>query len=564
MTPGRCAFSFVLHSHLPYVRRAGQWPFGEEWVYEALLETYLPLAELLERLTAEGVRLPVTLGITPILAEQLADPEMQGRFAAYLQDKKKRAAEDLDRFQRGNCPAFAETARDLLALFERIEAYYERSGRNVLKSFARLEAAGALEIMTSAATHAYLPLLSRDSSIQAQLIAGVAATERAFGRRPSGVWLPECAYRPGQVVEVTRNESYWRPPLDNFLSSVGLKYFIVDSQAIDGGSPAGGGKRHGLYDFGPSPADRGDPAAPRSLFRPYLTRSGVAVFGRNRETSLQVWSGDVGYPADPVYREFHKKDPRSGLHYWKITGKNLGLEAKEPYRMAEARARARAHARHFVDLVQRLGTAFQSQSRERGIVAAPYDTELFGHWWFEGLWWLEEVSRALAESASLEATSLGRYLAEEPSHHLIELPETSWGRGGLHDVWDNEAVHWMWPEIHAAEVAMEELVADFPSPGEPEARYLKQAGRELLLMQSSDWPFLVTTGQAGDYAAERFRAHRDRFETLRRILREKKIREPDALVALTRFEQMDNCFPDLNPDWFARRQPAPVPAAARG
>lgn len=556
----RGSFCLVLHSHIPYVRKAGRWPFGEEWVHEAMLETYLPLAMLLDRWERDKLNASITLGLTPVLLEQLADGHMRENFQAYLDDKIRRAKEDVGRFRKRREPPFEKSAADALAHFERLRVFLREGCRGgLLAALRRFQDAGLVEIMTSPASHAYLPLLSRDSSIQGQLLAGLHVTQKYFGRRAQGMWLPECAYRPALTVSVTRNESYSRPPLDDFLASLGMRYFLVDTQAIEGGEAGWGGMTHGLYNAEDTSLHGGDlEPTQRSVFRPYLTRAGVAVLGRHRRAGLQVWSGEVGYPADGDYREFHKRDDQSGLQYWRITSKDTPLGSKKVYDPAAALAKAEIHAAHFAGLVEKLCADHFVESEERGVLVASYDTELFGHWWHEGMVWLDRTVRLLARNQAVEVTNLSAYLDQAPAVEVVDLPESSWGRGGKHEVWQNEKVNWMWDDIHAAELAMEELLNAHPSPTEAEERLLRQAARELMLMQSSDWPFLVTTHQAEEYAAERFKSHAERFERLAGFLKDGRAPHAAALKYLSEVEALDNCFADVDPRWFARRQPQPV------
>jgi 1,4-alpha-glucan branching enzyme len=290
------------------------------------------------------------------------------------------------------------------------------------------------------------------------------------------------------------------------------------------------------------------PAQKTTTLLPYYVGSPeVAVLGRENRAGLQVWSADWGYPGDFDYREFHKKDGVSGLQYWRITGAKLDLAGKDVYHPDWAEAKVLSHADHFADLVTGILTAFHEDTGQFGIVCANYDTELFGHWWFEGVSWLREVLRRLSASDHVELTSASAYVEQHPPQTAIHLPEGSWGAGGTHFVWDNTDTHWMWPEIHAAEQRMAKVVpANSQASGDVQA-CLNMAARELLLLQASDWPFLVTTGQAREYSIERFRGHLDRFHSLLDSLQEGRL-DPAAIHALW---EKDKVFPDLDFRWFA-------------
>ncbi|HET7676835.1 MAG TPA: 1,4-alpha-glucan branching protein domain-containing protein [Candidatus Limnocylindrales bacterium] len=581
--PGRGAFTFMLHSHLPYVRENGTWPHGEEWLYEALAETYLPLLDMLGALGAAGIRGGVTLGLTPILCEQLADPLVVERFVEYAEDRTARAERDVERFRA----AGGEQAGALSALAGWYAGWYGHArdafvgtyGRDVLAAFRGLQDDGVIEIATCAATHGYLPLLISDSAIRGQLREGIRSYERFFGRRPRSIWLPECAYRPavpaGSPLDAERvardPQALLRPGIEDWLQAEGIELFFTETQLLEGGpaTTATRGELIGPYGAvrrrrgAPSPKD--EPPTAATTYEPYFVRqSEVAVVGRNERTSLQVWSGTVGYPGDFVYREFHRRDDVSGLQYWRISGRGVDLGEKGLYDPAIARARARDHAAHYAWLVHELLEERRLAGQGDPLIVSAYDTELFGHWWFEGVDWLGDVVRHLAGDPEVELVTAGTRLDTHPPTHAVDLPEGSWGLGGTHFTWWNDQTAWFWPEIHAAEQRLEALVAAEArtgggAPGEGEAgdpervAHLRQACREALLLQSSDWPFLVTTGQAGEYATDRFRDHVARFSRLCDELEATPIGQPlpaAAIEARRTVELQDDPFPTLEPRSF--------------
>jgi 1,4-alpha-glucan branching enzyme len=283
-----------------------------------------------------------------------------------------------------------------------------------------------------------------------------------------------------------------------------------------------------------------------------LTDSSVAVIGRNNRSGMQVWSADWGYPGDGDYREFHKKDHVSGMQYWRVTSSQADLGHKEEYHPDWAQSKVQAHAHHFVQLVERELHRHQQETGKPGLVASNYDTELFGHWWFEGVSWLKAVLRELAAHPWVELTTASSYLERHPPQEAISLPESSWGTGGGHWTWDNANTAWMWAPIHLAERRIEELVARHPTAGGDLALALNQTARELLLLQSSDWPFLVTTGQARAYAIERFQSHVDRFTELADRLEAEDV-SGASVLARRRWEQ-DKVFRGIDYRWFAERQ----------
>jgi len=545
------AFTFVLHSHLPYARQAGRWPHGEEWLHEAAAETYVPLLDSLNRLQQDGVPARLTLTLTPILLEQLADDMVRANFLTYLDEKISAATADIPRFEKAK-----EAHLAYLALFYRDwylgirRSFVERYDGNLVPAFRRLQDAGVIEVVTCAATHGYLPLLDRDESIHLQLRTAVEAHRRHFGRAPRAIWLPECAYRPAYFAEDGRQ----RPGLESFLHEHKLGLFFAETHMIEGGRPVGVAAGEAIGPYGNIlrryvvPFSEIRPAQPATTFLPYyVAGTDVAVLGRNNRSGLQVWSAEWGYPGDFDYREFHKKDGISGMQYWRVSGARVSLGEKDAYHPDWAAGKVGEHARHYAHLVADLLKGYQSDSKGYGVVCANYDTELFGHWWFEGVAWIEAVLRELAASDSVDLTTAPAFLEAHPPETVLHLPEGSWGAGGTHFVWDNTDTHWMWPVIHAAERRMLDQVRKHPSPSAAEELVLKQSARELLLLQSSDWPFLVSTGQAREYAVQRFQGHVERFDQLTDSL-DRGV--PDVDLAAQLWEK-DKVFPDIDFRWFA-------------
>jgi 1,4-alpha-glucan branching enzyme len=589
--PGQ--FTFMLHSHLPYVRENGTWPHGEEWLYEALAETYVPLLDVLSALADEGVKGGVTIGLTPILCEQLADPLVVERFVEYLVDRASRAERDVERFAKGGddqARILAGAARFYADWYRGLhERFTGRYRRDVIGAFRGLQDDGVLEVATSAATHGYLPLLLTDAAIRGQIREGVRSYERLFGRRPRSIWLPECAYRPGvpegSPLDADRAtgapNATLRSGLETWLEAEGLELFFAETQMIEGGPATSATRGELIGPYGavrrrrgaPQPTDA--PPRPATTYEPYWVRdSEVAVVGRNERTSLQVWSGTVGYPGDYLYREFHRRDEVSGLQYWRITGRGVDLGNKELYDPALAQMRAREHAGHYAWLVHELLEERRSNGISAPLIVAAYDTELFGHWWFEGVGWLGDVVRFLSRDPAIRLTTATGRLDTFPPTHAIDLPEGSWGLGGTHFTWWNDQTAWFWPQIHGAEQRLQALVVRELGPGgagesgmagdkagesgesgESGERmaHLRQACREALLLQASDWPFLVTTGQAGEYAARRFMEHVERFD---RLCSELEGTAPgtllarEAIEARKLLEALDNPFPTIDPRSF--------------
>jgi 1,4-alpha-glucan branching enzyme len=553
-------FTFVLHSHLPYCRNAGRWPHGEEWIHEAASETYIPLLEALYDLKNEGCPFKLTLGITPVLVEQLADPLVIDHLAEFMEDKIQRAQSDVNRFEKASEGHLLYLARFYLDKYQGILASFNnRFERNIIQSFKKLQDEGYIEIATSAATHAYLPLLERDSSIYGQLQTGKGSYKRHFGVEPSSVWLPECGYRPAYYVG-SSGKSYIKPGLESFLAQLGLTCFFAETHTVEGGEPVGKAREEVIGPYaGISrryvvPLPEYSMPTERTTYLPYWVRTPeVAVIGRNNRTSMQVWSAEWGYPGDFNYREFHKKDGISGLQYWKVTGARVDLGNKEYYDPYWAGQRVAEHSAHYAQLVEELLTGFYQETGKFGIVSAAYDTELFGHWWFEGVEWVKQVLRYISQNELVESTTASKFIEKHPPEDVLCLPESSWGSGGGHFTWQNADTDWIWPIIKAAALKMEGLVARYTDTDGPMKKILNQAARELVLLQSSDWPFLITTGQARLYAENRFLEHVNRFQKLADIA--ETGRADKAAVALcNEIWELDKVFPEIDYHAFAERE----------
>jgi 1,4-alpha-glucan branching enzyme len=530
-------FVLALHSHLPYCRGAGRWPHGEEWIHEAVLGTYLPLLVLLHDLRDAGVPYRIVIGLTPILLEQLADRDINVRTLEYIDDQVLRAEKDVRRF-RDASDQRVTLAEFYVGSYRRLrEAYGSRFGRDLVGAFADLAETGHVEILTSAATHGYLPLLD-PPSVEAQLRIGRRSSRRLTGLEPTGIWLPECAYKPG---------------LEKALAAHGITHFFTDAALLPGHArPAGDiRRRRGQSELGrwAPQEERADVATALAtpsdvdLLRPYYVgESEVVAIARHDRVSSQVWSAFTGYPGDGEYREFHRKDTTSGLRYWRVTSVHKGLGEKEEYSPHRAAERARDHANHFVHVV-REELSLRSADGRDPLLAVTFDSELFGHWWFEGVDWLGLVLRELTESDVRVATA-AEYLDREPPKERIALSEGSWGKNNDHSTWINEGTAWIWDELGRLAREMDGLRASAPRDDPFRERAARQAVRELLLAQSSDWPFLVTTGQAADYAVERFRSHAHRFRRAVALAHSGNINDDE--VELRSLERADNPFPDAS------------------
>ena len=551
------AFTFVLHSHLPYCRNAGRWPHGEEWLHEAALATYIPLLDALYDLKQEGCSFKLTIGLTPVLVEQLSDPLVIAHLTEFIEDKIRRAEADVDRFEKSDEGHLHYLAKFYLNRYRQIlSSFNERFERSIIPAFKKLQDQEYIEIATSAATHAYLPLLERDSSIYGQLQVGRESYRRHFGVSPSSIWLPECGYRPAFYANSEGNR-YVKPGLESFLARLNIGCFFAETHTVEGGEPVGKAREEVIGPYANIPrryvlpsSQYPEPVYKTTYFPYWVQTPEVAVIGRNNRTGMQVWSADWGYPGDYNYREFHKKDGISGLQYWKVTGSKVDLAFKEYYDPYWAAQRVVEHGSHYAHLVEDLLIDFYQRNDKFGIIAAAYDTELFGHWWFEGVDWLKHVLRYLSQSEIVELVTASGFISKHPPEDVLALPESSWGIGGGHFTWQNTDTDWIWPIIHLAELRMEQLVMRYPQADGILKTILNQSARELLLLESSDWSFLITTGQAGAYAKNRFLEHVNRFQQLVDIVESGSLDEA-SLNICNNLQELDNIFPGIDYRYFS-------------
>ena len=525
----------ILHAHLPYVRHPEFDRFLEErWFFEAVTETYVPLIKFLDRLRAEGAPFKLTLSVSPPLANMMEDPLLRERCVRHFDTLVELAEREIERTRHWHDVNFLATMyRNIFEDSRR--TFVERCQTRLVSAFRDLAESGHLELMTCAGTHGYLPLLnSEPATVRAQVLASLHEHQRIFGSPPAGMWVPECAFYPG---------------LDELLAAAGVRYFVVDSHAVE----------H---------------ADPRPLFginAPLYCPSGVAAFGRHPTTSKLVWSNRVGYPADYNYREYyrdigyeldqHYLEPYQyargvrtpvGIKYHRITGPGPD---KHLYNPDWARDTAERHARDFVDRCRDQAVRASSRMPFPAVLVSPYDAELFGHWWFEGPQWIYYILRELAHGGPLVAGTPGGYLAAHPVQQRAMPAPSSWGRNGYSEHWVNPRTDFMWRPLHEAAARMTRAVQAYRAGGDSrtadagslEERALCQAGRELMLAQSSDWPFIITNGTTEEYARRRFNDHLHRFHELLNSLENRNIDAPQ----LEALEYMDAIFPELDYRLFA-------------
>ena len=545
-------FVFMLHSHLPFYRKAGMWPFGEENLYECMAETYVPLVNAISELYfEEGIKAKLTVGITPILAEQLNDEHLKNGFVEYLDEKIKSVSKDLERYPDEKVPHSQHLkylAKYYFDWYSNIkDSFVNKYNKDLVAAFKNLQDLGCIEITTSGATHGFSPLLATDNNLNAQFKVGSDTTKRLFGKKARGAWLPECAYRQGYEYIGKDGQKHWRPAIEVTLQNNDIEYFFTESHVIEGGNSIGCRRVVGIYgNIEYIPLPEREPTGYDTYSAYWLPDAQVAVMGRNDRAGYQVWSAADGYPGDGCYREFHKKDDKSGMNYWRITSPTTDLGDKMLYDPVLALNQVNSNSDHYTTMLYHLLNDYkQSHGGKEGLIMVSFDTELYGHWWFEGIEFIKQVIRKLNNFLpQIERMTAGEYLHAHPPVEAIQIPESSWGQGGHFYVWNNHLTEWMWPIIHSCEKRITEIADRYQTIPEDKLlhRALNQLARENLLLQSSDWPFLITTWQAKDYATDRFREHVDRFEYIADMIDSGNIDD----AKLKEIESIDNCFSDID------------------
>lgn len=511
----------LLHAHLPFVRHPEHPRFLEEsWLFEAITETYIPLLQQMEGWERDGVPGKLSLTLSPTLCAMLADPLLQERYEAHLENLLTLGRKEVVRTHWE--PPFQRLATFYVARWEQIQAFYRAARGDLLARFRRLQDSGRIEVLTTAATHAVLPLLgARHTAARAQVLVARDTHREAFGRNPQGIWLPECA---------------WDEGLDETLREAGLRWFVVET--------------HGLLHARPRPV--------YATCAPVLTPCGLAAFGRDPESARQVWSRHEGYPGDADYRDFYRdigfdldwdylaphltgggKRSFTGLKYYRITGRHA---AKQPYCRASAMARVQAHAQHFLEARAAQVRRLAARMNQEPVLVAPYDAELFGHWWYEGPEFLDAVLRgAAAYGDDFKLSTPSAYLDQHPRHQVAIPSPSSWGEAGYWRVWLNAENEWIHRGLLAAQTRLN-LLAQSDPPAPDSHRALQQAARELLLAQASDWPFIIRQGTSPDYARRRVQEHLEHFHALCDDVEAGSI----APARLQSLEDRTPLFPNLN------------------
>lgn len=520
----------VLHAHLPYIRYPEHTRHLEErWLYEAITETYIPLIEMLGDLLSDNVDFRITLSLTPTLTEMIRDALLMARYEQYLDNLIDLAEKEV--FRNRGRSAIKPLSRMYQRRFIRIRyLFQEVYKKDLISAFGALASSGKVELITSAATHAFLPaLITMPLAAEAQIRLGVDHHYKTFRKKPEGLWLPECGFVPA---------------LDEILGKIKIKYFFLES--------------HGILNS--------TPASTHSIYAPVRTPAGVVAFSRDVESSRQVWSSIGGYPGDCDYRDFYRDigfdlDDEylkpylpagvrtfTGFKYYRITGSAGG---KQPYVPERALKKARIHADHFVSEKNKQVRFLGEHLKIPPVITAAYDAELFGHWWFEGPEWLRSFLKGgHHKKNSFRFTTPSEYISGHGEIQSVMPSASSWGDKGYGSTWIHSSNHWIYKHLHrAAKLLAGASLRNIHARGLLR-RSLNQALRELLLAQSSDWPFMMKTDNAAAFAEHKFREHMKNFLDLHRDISSGNIDKANLL----RLEQKNNIFRDADFRIYAKRE----------
>lgn len=516
--------SFVLHAHLPFIHHPESEDYLEEqWLYEAISETYIPLLLSYQKLVDENVDFRITMSMTPPLLNMLSNELLQQRYIKYLKKHIELAKKEIER------------TKDNKEINELSKYYFERYSNdlyvfkdvykcNLINGFKKFQDMGVLEIITCGATHGYFPILYvTEQTVKAQIAVGVQTYEKFFGRKPRGIWLPECGYVP---------------EADKYLKEFGIQYIITES--------------HGILYANPIPL--------YGTYSPIVSPEGIVAFGRDMESSRQVWSSINGYPGDFNYREFYRDigydapydyikpyiasngaRVHTGIKYHRITGKS---EEKDIYNIQWAKDSAESQASHFLNCRKEQIKQVEPYMDKPPIILCPYDAELYGHWWYEGPYWLYVLFKKIHYDQNyFKLITPSEYIDKYPEIQICTPCRSSWGANGYSEVWLNSSNDYVHRHLHKIGNEMVDLANYYYNEtDELKIRALNQAAREVLLAQSSDWLFIITNGTMVDYAKKRIKEHVGRFTKLYTQIRTDKINKR----FLKDLEEKDCIFPEID------------------
>ena len=516
--------NFVLHAHLPYIHHPESEDYlEEEWLFEAISETYIPLLLNFKKLEEEHVDFRLTMTMSPPLLNMLDNKLLQERYIKYLNKHIELAEKEVKR------TVYDSRLNNLSKYYlnrytNDLHVFKDIYNCELIKGFKHFQDIGVLEIITCGATHGYFPILYiNEKTVRAQIAVGVQTYKKFFGKAPRGIWLPECGYVP---------------EADKYLKEFGIEYAIVETHGI-------------LY---------ADPTPIYGTYAPIVSHGGLVAFGRDLESSRQVWSSINGYPGDFNYREFYRDigydcdyeyikpyiasngaRVNTGIKYYRITGKDC---PKDYYDIQWAKDSAEKQAGHFMDCRTKQIDHLASYMNVPPIITCPYDAELYGHWWYEGPYWLYILFKKIYyDECNFKLITPSEYIDMYPQMQVSTPCRSSWGANGYSEVWLNQTNDYAHRHLHKAGDRMCELASMFPNEGNTLRRQaLNQCARELLLAQSSDWLFIITNGTMVEYAHKAIKDHIGRFTKLYYQIKNNKI---DAKYLLDIFDK-DDIFPEID------------------
>lgn len=527
----KTSVNLILHAHSPYVRHLEYPKFLEEnWLFEDLCESYIPLLRMLENLDSRDVRFRLSICFSPTLCTMLLDEPLQERFVEYMQGRIELGEKEVARTRKQQ-PECHDMAKFYLKSYKENLAYYESMGRNILDGFIKLQEKGVIEIIATAATHCYFPLYKNyKAAVRTQIEIGVKSHIRFFHSAPKGFWLPECGYYPG---------------LEKELANYGIKWCQIPAHSVITA-------KNKILSAGYQPLR--------------LYDSEVTGFPRDWSITNLVWSDSTGYPCDPDYREFyrdigydldmdyirpyvHEPDVRvfTGYKYMAITGRD---DNKLPYDLSRAADKVRLHADNFLYHLRRKAMSISAETQTSPVLNLCFDAELFGHRWFEGIAFLRQVLQNGVKEKDIEFTTPGEILSRSQEYEKAELNECSWGRGGYSDSWLDGENSWVYRHIHKAIERMEELAERFPNQRSLKARFLNQAAREVLLAMASDWPYILHDRTSVIYAEKRLRNHLGSFNVVYSNMCKNSVHTEWLIKA----EKRNAIFPEMDYNLFLEKK----------
>ena len=529
--------NFIFNAHLPFVRHPEYPKFLEEdWLFEAINESYIPLLRMMYRLKNDRVPFKLTFSLSPTLCAMLSDNLLKERFSAYMEQHIERGNKEIESLAGDKAMlSLAKMYRE--AIGQNYDFYNNECEGDLIACFNKLSNEGYLEIITTTATHAYLPVYKDyPVAVNAQIETGILEHIKHFDKMSDGFWLPECGYYPG---------------LENHLKNHNVSWTTLSTQALV---------------LSPDKSEHGS-------YAPIKCPNGLYCFIRDFNLSSLVWSSTEGYPCDPEYREFyrdigydlpidyirpyiHEPEVRvfTGFKYWAITGNTAD---KVVYDREKASQKAMSHAKNFIYNVRNRTRNIEDLLDNDPFYTVSFDAELFGHWWFEGVQWLENVIRLCAKEEDMCLMTPSEFIKSGIDVQTLQPATSSWGEGGYSSVWvDNSSNAWIYRHLYKSIERMTELAERFPKQKSLKQRFLNQAAREMLLLMASDWPFIIHNGTT-EYAKKRLEGHIQNLN----LVYDNMCKNAVNTEWLIKAEKRNNIFPQLDYNMMNRAhldEPSPI------